>query len=154
MEINIIMFVNLLAYSIMVSQAFSYVIALRNVQLQMQPATYIELRQLLDKNFQSKNRVVVYITLVSCTALTILCSMNTSGFLFISSAIALAALIIGIVLTLKGNVPINKVINTWSADNYPHNWKDYRSRWLSVFAKRQVLDIIGFLSLLAGAIFG
>lgn len=154
MEIKIIMLVNLLAYSIIVSQAFTYIIALRNVQQLMQPAAYIELRQLLDKNYQVKYRLVVYFTLLSCTVLTILCSMDLSGLLFQTSAAALLALIADIVLTLKGNMPINKEINTWSAEQYPANWQDYRRKWLSIFAKRQVLIIAGFLCLLAGAIFG
>lgn len=154
MEIKVIILINLLAYSLIVSQSFSYIIALRNVQRNMQPQSYIELRKLLDKNFQIKFRIVFYFSLLSCSALTLLSSMHLTGLLFITSATALAGLIIETILTLKGNVPINREINTWSADNYPLNWQDYRNRWLTIFAKRQVVNIIGFLSLLVGAVFG
>ena len=154
MEIKIIMLVNLLAYSFIVSQSFSYIIALRNVQESMGAANYIELRHLLDKNYQVKFRIVIYVSLLSCSVLTILCSSDPDGLLFISSLIALIALIAEIILTLKGNVPINKVINTWSAESYPPDWKDYRAKWLSIYAKRQIVNITGFLSLLIGAIFG
>ena len=154
MEIKIIMLINLLAYSFIVSQSFSYIIALRNVQSNMQPAAYIELRKLLDKNFQVKFRIVVYISLLTCTVLTVLSSMNLTGLLFITSATALTGLVLEILLAVKGNVPINKVINTWSADNYPADWKDYRAKWLSIFTQHQVASSIGFLSLLIGAIFG
>ena len=153
MEIKVVMLINLLAYSFIVSQSFSYIIALRNVQRNMQPESYIEMRKLLDKNYQVKFRIVIYVTLLTCSVLTLLSSMHLTGLLFITSAIALAGLIIEIVLTLKGNVPINKVINTWTAESYPLNWQEYRTKWLSIFAKRQVINIIGFLSLLIGAVF-
>ena len=154
MEIKVIMLINLLAYSFIVSQSFSYIIALRNVQRNLQPGAYIEVRKLMDKNFQKKFRIVFYISLLTCTVLTILSSMNLTGLLFITSTTALAGLVIETILTLKGNMPINKVINTWTSDNYPVNWQDYRTKWLSIFAKRQVVNIIGFLSLLVGAVFG
>lgn len=153
MEINIIIFINLLAYSFIVSQSFSYIIALTDTQKNMEADTYIELRKLLDKNFRKKYKFVIYISLVSSTVLTILTSMNTSSILFIGSAIALLALIIDIMLTLIGNMPINNLINTWTKDNYPSDWKSYRSKWLSIFSKRQIVTITGFLCLLIGVIF-
>lgn len=153
MEINIIIFINLLAYSFIVSQSFSYIIALTDTQKNMEADTYIELRKLLDKNFKKKYKFVIYISLVSSTVLTILTSMNTSSILFIGSAIALLALIIDIMLTLIGNMPINNLINTWTKDNYPSDWKTYRSKWLSIFSKRQIVTITGFLCLLIGVIF-
>lgn len=153
MEIKVIMLINLLAYSLIVSQSFLYIIALRNVQTSMQPASYIELRKLLDKNFQVKFRIVLYVTLLTCTVLTILSSMHLTGLLFITSALGLVGLVLEIILAVKGNVPINRVINSWSADQYPANWQDYRTKWLSIFAKRQAVSILGFLSLLVGAVF-
>jgi len=154
MEINIILFINLLAWSVMVSQSFSYIIALRNVQVNMAAGTYIELRKLLDKNFRKKYSIVVYTTLASSTILLIICCVEPTSFLFISSAIAWIALIIDTILTIKGNMPINNIINTWTKENYPDNWYSYRSKWLSIFGKRQVAVITGFLSLLLGVVFG
>jgi hypothetical protein len=74
--------------------------------------------------------------------------------LFIGSAIALVTLILDILLTIKGNMPINNMINTWTEDNYPADWQLYRAKWLSIFEKRQIANIIGFLCLLMGTVFG
>ncbi|MEI9945943.1 MAG: hypothetical protein WDN26_17195 [Chitinophagaceae bacterium] len=49
---SIIILLNLLAYSMVVSQSFSYMIALDNVQRNLPAASYIDLRKLLDKNFR------------------------------------------------------------------------------------------------------
>jgi hypothetical protein len=120
----------------------------------MQPATYIESRQLLDRNLQSNLKIVYYLTLASSVLLVAFCVVNPSGLLFICAMIALVSLVADIALTLKGNVPLNKVINTWTTSSYPSNWQEYRSKWLSIYSLRQAVNIIGFVSLLTGLIFG
>jgi hypothetical protein len=154
MEIKITLFITLLLYSFVISQSFFYILAMSRVTKSMQPVTYIESRQLLDKNLQSSLSVVYYLALAASIALTAFCVINPSGILFICSIISLVSLIIDVTLTLKGNVPLNKIINTWTASNYPANWKEYRSKWFVIYSIRQVANTIGFVSLLAGLIFG
>jgi hypothetical protein len=154
MEVKITLFTTLILYAVVISQSFFYLLAMSNVTKSMQPATYIESRQLLDKNLQPNLRIVYYLTLASSFLLVSFCVTNPSGLLFICAMIALISLIADIALTLKGNVPLNKVINTWTIYNYPSNWKEYRSKWLSIYSLRQAANIIGFVSLLSGLIFG
>jgi hypothetical protein len=47
--------------------------------------------------------------------------------LFITAIVAFVALITDVLL-MKGNMPINNLINTWTADNYPANWVEYRAK--------------------------
>ncbi|MBL0183852.1 MAG: DUF1772 domain-containing protein [Chitinophagaceae bacterium] len=152
--LKILMLINLLVYSVIVGQAYMYIIALGNVQQSMDAPAYIQLRQLTDRNFMAKYKYVVYTSLVSSVLLCIFTAAHPTGFLFISAAVALLALITDVVLTLKGNMPINKRINTWATEKYPGNWETYRTKWLRTFSFRQAANIIGFTSLLLGAIFG
>jgi uncharacterized membrane protein len=154
MEIKITLFITLMLYAVVISQSFFYILAMSNVTKSMQPATYIESRKLLDQHLRSSLTTVYYLALASSVLLVSFCVINPSGFLFICSVVALVSLIIDVAFTLKGNVPLNKIINTWTASNYPANWKEYRSKWLSIYSIRQVTNIIGFVSLLAGLIFG
>jgi hypothetical protein len=154
MEIKITLFITLILYALVVSQSFFYILAMSNVLKNMQPATYIESRKLLDKNLRGSLPVVYYSALIASIALVTFCVINPSGVLFICSILALAALVTDVVLTIKGNRPINETINTWSASDYPADWKEYRSKWFSVYKLRQVANIIGFISLIAGLIFG
>jgi hypothetical protein len=154
MEINIILFINILLYAIITSQSFAYIIALSNVQKNLQANTYIEVRKLLDRNFMKKYTRIVYLALLSTTLLTVLTSVQPDCLLFITSFIAWLALIIDAILAVKGNMPINRTINNWKHDNYPANWHEYRKKWFNVYNKRQVINIIGFLCLLLGIIFG
>ena len=153
MEINIILFFNLLLYAIVASQSFAYIIALANVQKNLQANTYIEVRKLLDRNFMKKYTRVVYLALLSTTLLSVLTSVQPDSLLFITSVIAWIALIIDVILAVKGNMPINKTINNWNHDNYPANWHEYRTKWFNIYSKRQTINITGFLCLIVGIVF-
>ena len=153
MEIKIVLFITLLLYTIIVSQSWSYIISLRNVQQHLEAPAYIAFRQLTDKNFNAKFRYVIYASLLANLVLLILCGIQFSGLLFTGAVISFTALLTDTFIAVKGNVPINKIINTWTPEQYPSNWAGYRNTWLRIFSIRQALNITGFISLLATAIF-
>jgi hypothetical protein len=150
---KILLFFTLIAYSAIISQSFMYVIALKHVQTSMPAGPYIQLRKLLDNSFRANFKFVVYSALLFNVLLITSSAKDPGGILFIGSLIALIALATDILLALKGNMPINELINTWTTDNYPDNWATWRTKWLKIFQYRAVCNIIGFTVLLAVAIF-
>lgn len=154
MEIKITLFITLLAYAIVISQSFFYMLAMSNVMKKMQVTAFIEARQLLDKNLSVSLSAVYYAALGSTIALVAFCVTNPSGFLFISSVVALAALLADIAIILSGNKPVNREINSWTIANYPTNWTSYRQKWFSYYNIRQAINLTGFIVLLAGMVFG
>lgn len=154
MVFRIILLITVLSYSVIVAQSFMYIIALKNVQYKLQAASYIEVRKLMDAAFRAKYKFAVYAALLSNMALLIVTGKDYCSIFFVTSCLAFGALVMDVLLTLKGNVPINKQINTWAADNYPEDWADYRTEWLQIFQYRQIVTISGFILLLAGAVFG
>ena len=153
MELKILLVLNLFIYSVIVGQSFMYIIALRNVQESMGAASYIELRKLLDRNFLKKFKPVVYSALILGLALVVVSLFQASALLIAGSSIAFAGLVIDVVLILKGDMPINRIINSWTLETFPKNWVDYRSKWLYWFSWRQVANISGFIALLITAVF-
>lgn len=143
-----------LAYSIIVSQSFMYILALKQVQLNLDVNPYIELRKLIDERMNKTFRYVIYFALISNLLLIIFTVKSPGSLLFITTAIAFTALIVDTLIAVKGNIPINEAINTWAADKYPDTWTEFRSKWLQYFNYRQIANITGFISLLIGAIFG
>jgi len=154
MATKITLLVTILFYSVIVSQSFMYILSLKNTQLALGGGSYTELRQLIDANMRHNFKYVIYLTLFANLLLVILNSKTPSGLMFITAAIALVALVIDVLLTLKGNVPVNDIINSWSTESYPDNWREVRDKWFTIFRYRQMATITGFLSLLAGAVFG
>ncbi|MEI9945942.1 MAG: hypothetical protein WDN26_17190 [Chitinophagaceae bacterium] len=84
----------------------------------------------------------------------ILTSKHPGSLLFITSVIGFAAFIADAVFMIKGNMPVNNLINTWTPEKYPSDWALHRDKWLSVFKWRQLMNITGFISLLVGVVFG
>lgn len=151
-KINLLLTV--FVYSIIVSQSFMYLLALKDVQMNLDASPYIELRKLIDASMRGGFKYVIYAALLANLLLVISTVKRPDSLLFITAAIAFVALIADTLLTVKGSLPINDVINTWSADNYPANWTEYRTKWLNVFQYRQIANITGFVCLLIGTVFG
>jgi hypothetical protein len=154
MATKIILVFTLLAYSMIVSQSFMYILALKNVQLNLDANAYIELRKLIDTSMRANFKYVIYAALLGNLLLVISTVKNPGSVLFIAAVIAFIALIADTLLTVKGSLPINDTISTWSIDNYPTNWADYRIKWFRIFQYRQMANIIGFVCLVIGSIFG
>lgn len=153
MEIKITLFITLMLYAVVISQSFFYILAMSNVMKNMQPETYIESRKLLDKNLQTSLQTVYYLALAASIVLAAFCVTNPSGLLFICSVAALTFLLIDVILAVKGNIPLNKTFNSWTASKYPDNWKEYRSKWFIIYNLRQIANIVGFVILLTGLVF-
>lgn len=154
MEIKITLFITLLMYAFVISQSFFYILAMSSTLKKMQAGTYIETRNLLTRTLQAPLQVVYYTALAASLLLTSFCVVNPHGWLFITSVIALVTLVADVVLATRGSVPLNNYINSWTSSNYPEDWQQYRSKWFNVYHIRQGLNITGFISLLAGLVFG
>ena len=154
MTTKIILFSAVLAYSMIVSQSFMYMLALKDVQLHLDANAYTEFRKLIDISMRNSFKYVIYAALLTSLALMISTIKNPGSLIFITSTLAFVALVADTMLTVKASLPINDVINTWSVNNYPSNWAEYRTRWLTIFQYRQITNLTGFVSLLIGGVFG
>jgi uncharacterized membrane protein len=151
---KITLLITLLAYSMIVSQSFMYILSLKRTQLNLGANAFIEFRKLIDANMRRNFRYPVYASLLANLLLLLLTINDPGSTIFITTAIAFVALLVDTIITVKGNLPVNDIINTWSPDNYPANWTDYRLKWLQLFQYRQLANITGFVCLLTGAVFG
>ena len=59
-------------------------------------------------------------------------------------------LLLGIVLTLVFEVPINKQIAVWTATSVPANWTALRDRWVTFHFARTAAGVVAFVLALAG----
>ncbi|GAB2792765.1 hypothetical protein GCM10027275_42120 [Rhabdobacter roseus] len=131
-----------------------YILALKHVQLNLDANSYTEVRKLIDVSMESNFKYVIYAALLSNLILVMLTVKNPGSLLFITAAVAFVALILDTLIAVKGNIPINEAINSWSSGSYPTNWTEYRTKWLHFFKYRQIINISGFVILLIGAVFG
>lgn len=152
MIFKFIVLVTLLAHAMLVSQSFMYLISLKTVQLNLEAEPYVRLRKLIDASMRANFKYVIYSALGSNLLLVVFTAPNPDSLLFITAVFAFAALVSDVAIMMKGNLPINDVINSWTAENIPSDWSNYRAKWLRLFAYRQMANISGFIALLVGVI--
>jgi|SRR6185437_4464569 hypothetical protein len=71
-------------------------------------------------------------------------------------ALSLAALVLivgDMVVTLAGNVPINKQVQNWDVAAPPSDWAALRDRWEKLHTMRTVLIVLGFALLASSVVF-
>jgi hypothetical protein len=151
--IHIPLIAALLGYAVVVSQPLFYIVALGHAQRALSAPAYIELRQHINSVMSSRVPVIYLSTLVAVAVSLLLSLSDWSGIVLITTGIALLCLVIDIIFMVRENVPINTVIDGWSTTSYPEDWEHYRAQWFAIFTYRQVVLLIGFLSLLVGAVF-
>jgi hypothetical protein len=154
MYTKIILLLTIVAYSVIVAQSYMYIVALKNVQMSMGGGSYVQLRKLLDANLRANYKYAVYAALTMNLILVLVKINSPNSVLFIAAIIAFIALITDVLLMMKGNMPINNLINSWTPVHYPDNWAEYRAKWLQIFFYREIATITGFISLVIGAVFG
>lgn len=147
------MLVNLVMYAIVASQPLFYAVALSDASRALSAPAYIELRNAINAAMTRRVPAVYLGTLATNVGVLLLSLQEGERGLAATSAVALAALLADAAIMLRGNVPINRVIDSWTPSQYPADWEAHRSRWLAIFAVRQGLLAVGFVSLVAGAVF-
>ncbi len=153
MLVQIVLLITLILYAIIASQSFMYMLALKTLQLKLDAAGYIIFRQLIDASMMARLKYVMYAALIANTILVALLINTIGSLLFLSALLAGILLVVDMLIAVKGNLPINAVINSWSINNYPANWVEYRERWLKFFRYRQLAVITGFVSLVIATVF-
>lgn len=153
MVYKIFLFLTVIAYSLFISQSFFYIVALKEVQLQLSAASFIEFRQMIDKVMRVNYSYVIYATLILQTILILMSLKGYSKPCFFLLTASFLLLLADVIITLKVSLPINDTINSWSVDNLPKNWTDIREQWFSVFKMRQICSVTGYCLLLLFALF-
>jgi hypothetical protein len=108
-----------------------------------------------DVNAVMNRRVpVIYVGAIAAGLFLSGLSLRTREWtVLVTAAVALLCLFLDLVFMVRENVRINGVTDRWSTTSYPEDWEHYRTQWFAVFRSRQVLLLVGFSSVLAGAVF-
>ncbi len=94
--------------------------------------------------------VIMPVLMPVCVVLTVayaIFSQELEGIELVIRIASAVMFILATIFTIIFNVPINKEIKHWDADNPPTDWKDIRNRWMFFQAIRSWLLLIGFVLL-------
>src|SRR5690349_9810906 len=130
---KVVLFATIMTYSIVVSQSFMYMLFLKNTQMALDGKTYTDVRQLIDANMMGTFKYVMSAALLLSLLLAVMNIKSPLSVRFITALATSIALLVDAILTLKGSVPINEIINSWAPAAFPDNWKEIRIQWFTVF---------------------
>ncbi len=150
--IRIAILANLATFSLIVSQPLFYLMALTNAQRGLSAAAYIELRQRINPVMNKRVPLVYAAGLITGVLVLGLAFWSAQGLVLGTTLVALLCLLADVLFMTRESLPLNSVMDGWSPTDYPPDWQSYREEWLIMFGYRQVILLIGFASLLVGAV--
>jgi hypothetical protein len=150
MTIKILKLLQMVAYLIVTSQVLFYLLILSDSLAQVSLPSFIELRKVVDALMEGRFRIIYYSALILTLAVVILSAKKPDSLLFITSSFALVCLIIDVTIAMKGNIPINALINSYTPGDSSQNWSALRLEWLRLMNIRGTFITVGFVSQLTG----
>jgi hypothetical protein len=64
----------------------------------------------------------------------------------------LVTTVAAMLIAVRGNVTINRLMDHWSPAAPPAGWEQVRARWLAYHRLRGIAEIAGFIALLVAAL--
>jgi hypothetical protein len=152
--LSVVMLVHLALFAAVASQPIFYLMAMGRAQRALSPPAYIELRHQLNHVMTKRVPVLYVATLVTTLSLMFVAFRSGAGLVLGTTLVALACLVADVIFMTREAIPINSVVDRWSTTDFPANWESYREKWFAIFKYREIVLLIGFSSLLIGAVLG
>ena len=105
---------------------------------------YLRIKYALDRTMPTLARPLMLGALAAVAAVTLVAAMAGQTVTGVLGAAALLGLLITLVATLRGDLPINREMAAWEADAPPADWQRTRARWERFFAVRTVAATAAF----------
>lgn len=152
--IQILRFLQLLSFLVVATQLMYYLFVMGEALKGISINGFLEQRQVVDALVVKRLRFFYYTSLLLTLTVAVLTAKQPASPAFITSVIAFVCLVADIAIALKGNGPINALVNTW-APGQPTtaNWEAVRVQWLDFIRYRGIISAAGLLSLLSAWVF-
>lgn len=142
--------ITLFLYAFVVSQPFFYVMALGDASDALTAPAYVELRHAINRAMNARVPRLYVATAVSGIALVLVATRLSAYVLATCAAVAVLGLVVDLLIALRTNIPINRLIETWTRTSYPDDWATHRATWTRAFTVRQALLTFAYATLLVG----
>ncbi|MFE1646515.1 anthrone oxygenase family protein [Microbacterium sp. P01] len=119
-------------------------------ELEYEP--YLTMKRLIDRDAPRLAKPLMLVSLLS-TAVSVVVALAGGGAVtVVATAVALSALVITLMATVRGDLPINRAMARWEPSTPPQDWQQTRSRWEKFFLIRVITTSLAVCAILAGFI--
>jgi hypothetical protein len=150
---KVLKLIQLLSYMMVTAQLLFYLLVYIDALKLLPIQDFIEHRKAIEPLIASRLKIIYYACLGISLLMIVLQIKEFNSLAFITSAIAFSCLLLDVLIALKGNVPINTIINSTPFE-MRNDWDALRATWLNFFVYRGILSLTGIASLFVGLIFG
>lgn len=112
------------------------VLALNPALRAVDPTAYLAVKQSMDRRFPALMRPLSLAGVVALLVLTVLAAVDGHAGVAVPAGVGLVCAVLAVVAVLRGDLPINERMATWTADALPADWRDWRRRWERFFLVR------------------
>jgi len=131
----------------------SGVAALNPALRALDPLTYVAVKQSADRHFPALMKPLTLTGLGALLAQTVLAALQGQPGVAGPAAVGLLAAVVALVAVLRGDLPINQQMATWTGGDPPADWLTWRSRWERYFLIRTIATLVAFVAALTGLSF-
>ncbi|MCK9920541.1 DUF1772 domain-containing protein [Frankia sp. AgPm24] len=104
-------------------------VAVRPAMHTLPATTYVTVKQAFDVSYPKFMKPLQITSLFSTVALAVAAAVAGPTTSAILAAIAAVAVFTNIIVTVRGDLPINNAMATWTPDAPPSDWQSHRARW-------------------------
>jgi hypothetical protein len=114
--------------------------------------TYVAMKQALDRSFPRLARPLMLGSLALSAATAVVAAIGGHPGVAVLGLAAVLALAVTLAAILRGDLPVNRIMATWTPTRLPEDWKSVRDRWERFFLVRVAANLLAVALLLAAAI--
>ncbi len=115
-------------------------------------ATYLAVKQAADREFPKVAKPLLLTTLAATVAFVVTAAAQGRMIVTVLAVVGLLALISVLASILRGDIPINQEIATWTAATLPASWVQTRHRWETFFVVRTLANLVAVAVLASAAV--
>jgi uncharacterized membrane protein len=149
MALNVLASTFLLLTGILAGTLFTVEVAIVPALGSLSAERWVQVHTLLDKRFDPLMPRINKVSLVICAALVVFAPGPAAKVAFALGGLCT----IGVAVVSEAfNVRMNRHVSSWDPGALPVEWLGLRARWASFNRVRTIIAVVGFASVIVGAV--
>ena len=104
-------------------------VAVRPAMHSLPPTPYVLVKQAFDVSYPRMMKPLQLASLLATIALAVAAGVAGATACAVLAAVAAACVLTNILVTVRGDLPINNAMATWKPEAPPPDWREQRARW-------------------------